>query len=427
MSPATTLESRADAANVAPTSVEMPPVVVLNLFYSGLGIARDFAGTGIRVVGLTAETHCYGNYTRFCEVRFAPNSQREPERLVEYLLASAKELNGAVIFPTRDADVVMLDRHRDLLSKHYRLGIPPRSCLETVLDKNALAGIAEAAGIPVPRTLLVHGRAELSRVVDKVGFPCVVKPVSSVEWREGNNWELVGARKAFRVEGEQELNEGYSAVSTATPTVLVQEWIPGGTESIVVMAGYVNSQSEPAGFFTARKLLQIPADFGTGCAVASEPIPALHERTLRLWKALRYHGMAEVEYKQDARSGEYRLIEINTRHWDQHRLARASGLNLSWIAYQDLIGNPLPPRQLPTARMTWIAEDALVYHVARSFYRREIDLKQLCHVLGGPRMYGISAWNDPLPPLHEVVALAKTFLSASIAALFRRQRSHDHR
>jgi predicted ATP-grasp superfamily ATP-dependent carboligase len=414
------------AVEVSPRTTRAPvPVVVLNLFHSGLGIVRDFIGTGIYVIGLSAEKSCYGNHTRFCEVRFAPNSQREPDRLVEYLLSAAKDWDGAVIFPTRDADVVMLDKYRDLLSEHYRLALPPKPCLQKVLDKNVLAQIAESAGVPVPRTLLVRNSQELSRVANEVGFPCVVKPVSSLDWREGNNWELVGARKAFRAENERELHRGYTEVSVATSTVLAQEWIPGGTECIVVMAGYVNRQSEPAAFFTARKLLQVPADFGTGCAVASELIVELQQPTFRLWKTLRYHGMAEVEYKRDARSGEYKLIEINARHWDQHRLAGASGLNLSWIAYQDLIGTPLPPRHVPTARTTWIAEDVLAYHVIRGLYKSEVNLSHLFRLLRGPRMYGILSWKDPMPFLHQVGALSAGFIRALMATLLRRKPRND--
>ena len=86
----------------------LPPVIVLNLFHSGLGIVRQLSGRGIRVVGLSAHPRVYGNYTRLCEVCFAPDSQDQPEELVAFLLCAALHLRGAVIFPTRDADVLGL-------------------------------------------------------------------------------------------------------------------------------------------------------------------------------------------------------------------------------------------------------------------------------------------------------------------------------
>ena len=46
-------------------------------------------------------------------------------------------------------------------------------------DKGAMASRAAAAGLSVPRSQLVTSRAEVSGALDRVGFPCVVKPVAS--------------------------------------------------------------------------------------------------------------------------------------------------------------------------------------------------------------------------------------------------------
>ena len=81
------LEPNASPAVALETASQSPPVLILNLFYSGLGIARDLAGRGIRVVGLSAHPRIYGNFTRFCQVRRSPNSQEQPEELAEFLLA----------------------------------------------------------------------------------------------------------------------------------------------------------------------------------------------------------------------------------------------------------------------------------------------------------------------------------------------------
>jgi predicted ATP-grasp superfamily ATP-dependent carboligase len=125
--------------------------------------------------------------------------------------------------------------------------------------------------------------------------------------------------------------------------------------------------------------------------------------------------MAEVEYKFDPRSKEFKLIEINTRHWDQHELGRASGVNLSWTAYADLIGLDTNSKRVPTVQTTWIGEEALIQHVLRGLYRREIKLGKLRKQLKGPRIYGTFSWRDPLPFVHRcatvtVPTLGKQFL-----------------
>jgi D-aspartate ligase len=381
----------------APCVQENVPVIILNLFYTGVGIARDLAGRGMRVVGLSAHPQIYGNFTRYCEVRQAPNSQEQPDALTEFLLQAAGELRGAVIFPTRDLDVLFLDRHRDRLEPHYRLAIPPRLSLLRVLNKHALVQAAREGGVAVPRTLALQSGEELGRVEEEVGFPCVVKPISSYHWRETNNWERVGGRKAFLVSTPQELKREYERVSEAHSEILVQEWIPGDTENIAVLGAYVGEDSQPLASFTARKVVQSPDDFGTGCVVRSEEIPELFEPTLRLWQILGYQGMAEVEFKCDSRTGKFMLIEMNTRHWDQHSLGGASGINLSLTAYRHLTGQSVAPLRTTTKRATWIAEDALLFYSLRGIYRRQLRLGRLWQQLSGPRIYGIFSWADPRP------------------------------
>jgi D-aspartate ligase len=380
-----------------PSVRENVPVIILNLFYTGVGIARDLAGCGMQVVGLSAHPEIYGNFTRFCEVRPAPNSQDQPEALEEFLLQAAGELRGAVIFPTRDLDVLFLDRHRNQLELHYRLAIPPRESLLRVLNKHDLVRAAREGGVAVPQTLEVRSEQELARVAEEVGFPCVVKPISSYHWRESNNWERVGGRKAFLVTTPQELYVEYECVREAHPEILIQEWIPGDTENIAVLGAYVGEDSQPLASFTARKVVQSPDDFGTGCVVRSEEIPELFEPTLRLWQTLGYQGMAEVEYKRDSRTGKFLLIEMNTRHWDQHNLGRASGINLSLTAYRHLTGQHVAPMRTATRRATWIAEDALLFYTLRGIYRRELRLSRLWQQLSKPRVYGIFSWADPWP------------------------------
>ena len=376
---------------------DRPPVVILNMYYSGLGIARELAGKGVRVVGLSSERKIYGNFTRLCEVRQAPNSQDAPEQLAEFLLRSKDDLAGAVIFPTRDADVIFLEHFRSELEPCYRLAIPPSECLRRTIDKYELAVAALGAGVPVPRTLRLTSAEQLARVPIEVGFPCVVKPISSYQWRIGGAWQQVGCRKAFRVDNAAMLRKEYDQIAKVAPQVLVQEWIAGGVDQIVVLGGYVGNSSELLAYFTARKILQSPDEFGTGCVVQSEAVPAIVDPTRYLLHALKYKGLAEVEYKQDALTGEYKLIEVNTRHWDQHELGRAGGVNLTWVAYCDLTGKNPPQERGPIVPTKWIAEDALLLHVIRNIARAEWGSVTWRQTLIGPRIYGIFHSKDPLP------------------------------
>ena len=53
--------------------------IVMNMFYTGLGIARSLGERGIPVIGLTAEHGIYGNFTRYARKVFCPNSRTQLE------------------------------------------------------------------------------------------------------------------------------------------------------------------------------------------------------------------------------------------------------------------------------------------------------------------------------------------------------------
>jgi predicted ATP-grasp superfamily ATP-dependent carboligase len=281
------------------------------------------------------------------------------------------------------------------------LAIPPRQTLLRIIDKAALVESAVEAGLFVPQTLVVEDRFQLPSASGRVGFPCVVKPVSSIHWRQNNNWKQVGERKAFRADDMDELEIIYCRVSQANSRVLLQEWIPGEVDRILVAGGYFQRGSEPLAYFTARKIIQAPDEFGTGCLVESVDIPELLEPSVRLCRALFYEGIAEIEYKKDDRDGRLKLIEMNVRHWDWHELGRASGVNVTWAAYSDLTGMPVELTRRTTRSATWIGEDTLLRHMlATAFGRRNWNVQKVLRALRSHPICGVFAWSDPLPSLH---------------------------
>src|SRR5580693_3043349 len=91
----------------------IPRAVVMNMFYTGLGIARSLGELGIPVIGLTSQHRVYGNFTRYAKTMFCPDSRREPEELFAWLVKMGKQLgHRGVLFPTRDDDLLFLDHFR---------------------------------------------------------------------------------------------------------------------------------------------------------------------------------------------------------------------------------------------------------------------------------------------------------------------------
>ncbi|HKK07953.1 MAG TPA: hypothetical protein VKA44_03640, partial [Gemmatimonadota bacterium] len=106
---------------------------------------------------------------------------------------------------------------------------------------------------------------------------------------------------------------------------------------------YVLPDGTFAGAFTTRKLRVYPPHGGVGCLVLSERVPELVDTTRDVLSALGYHGFALVQYKRDATSGRYFLLEINCRHSTSGELAVRCGSNWPAVAHAALTGLDLPP------------------------------------------------------------------------------------
>src|SRR5580693_5750499 len=99
---------------------EFAAAIVMNMFYTGLGIARSLGEQGISVIGLSSHRGACGNFTRYARVRSAPDSREQPDQLLEFLLALGRDARSrCVIFPTRDDDVLFLARFREQLQPFF--------------------------------------------------------------------------------------------------------------------------------------------------------------------------------------------------------------------------------------------------------------------------------------------------------------------
>lgn len=400
------------------TKDTLSPAVVMNMFYTGLGIARSLGEHRIPVIGLTAQRGVYGNYTRYAKAVFCPDSKNEPEALLNFLLELGKSLSGrSVIYPTRDHDLVFLDRYRAQLEPYFIPLIPESAVLKACLDKWQTYQWARQTEVAAPKCWLIETPDDLRSTLRDITYPCVLKPLEAHHWRDGHNWQLVGGRKAIAISSEQEFLAEYEVIARAESRSLVQELIPGGDECLLIMACYMDRNGEFSAGFNTQKLVQSPEGFGTGCIVQAADRPELLERTIRMLKAMRYTGIAEVEYKWDAAASEYKLIEINPRPWDQHRLGKSCGTDLAYLAYCDHAGLPKPKTASRVSSEKWIAEDAFLMESLRLLRRRDPKLRRLLAKARGKRIYAIWSIRDPLPFLVYMVRMIPSLIGMAFTAL----------
>jgi predicted ATP-grasp superfamily ATP-dependent carboligase len=385
---------------------DMTSVLVMNPYYSGVAIARLLAPRGVPVYALYTDPLASGRHSRHFAGEFAvPDGGTDPDGLVNTLLDLTKRLAcRAVIFPTRDLDVAFLRANRRRLEGALVISLAENSAHEALSDKGRLADLAAAHGVKYPLTSEVATEGDVRSVGERFAFPVVMKPVHAYEWRSEAGKGASQSRKAIIAANVEGLLVEYRAVAHVTPRVVVQEFVPGPDDDLVVCGCYVDRTGRLAGAFTARKLLQSPPSAGTGCLITLDDIPDIVAPTADMLRSVGYFGIAEAEYKYDHRDGRYALIEINLRHWDQHELGTLAGVDVTWLAYCEALGRPLGEQQLARqgAAGTWVAERELV----------DLLLRRVLGVVSGrrgesgqrrranrPLMFGVWRLKDPIPGL----------------------------
>lgn len=377
------------------------PAVILNMHYTGLGLARALRACGVGpIYGLGAHSTLFGNFSRHAEYVPSPDTLLAPKQCRDFLLSFARRFEARpVLFPTRDHDLQFISRFYDELAEHYVLAAAPPGMMQSILNKADLYQVAEAAGVACPATAWIDSRVDLESALPTLRYPVIVKPVYSAQWRRAELWDLVGRQKAAVIGSEADLRRFYARIEAVDPVIHVQEFIPGDDTNLVVFGSYVDRSRTGTRFFTARKLLQYPPQSGTGVAVQALPVPDIVEPSHRLLARLGYRGISELEYKFDPRSKEYVLIEMNPRFWDQHALGVAAGVNLAQCAYLDLTGGRLPEQQQSMEPVTWIAEDGYAMSFLRNLRTRSYPVSDFLAALKGRRALAVYEGGDARPAI----------------------------
>lgn len=322
-------------------------MVVEVAWVNGLAAIRSLGRKGLRVLAVDNRPFALGFRSRYAEARIAPDPLDDEEGFIGALQAIADESDDEVlpVFPTHDEHLNSISRHADVLGERYRFPFPGWNVLERIQSKRHQLETADSIGFPIPRTLYPSSAEEARAAGEEVGFPLIVKPSANVGFRRSHK------RQLFRCETPAELERAYGLAAPHEP--MVQELIPSGPEEMYTLGSYLDGDGRALGLFSGHKLSQTRGYMGSARAGEALWVDEVVEQGLALLRALGFHGISQVEVMRDPRDGRFKLLEVNPRLWQWHSLAAACGVDLPWIAYRDLIGDPLPPARMHGDGKRW--------------------------------------------------------------------------
>lgn len=301
-------------------TVSRPTVLVTDASRgSSLAIIRSLGRRGWRVIAADSEPGSPGFRSRHVHARWIhPAPTTDPVGLVRSLRDAVERWRVDLLIPVTDAVILPLSEARDALPGTCRVAMPDPEPLNVVIDKLRTLELAARLGIPVPRGVVVDSTEPAHQSVSELGWPVVLKPRASRVYRDRKSVE------AFEVSYARDPDDLRVRLRhfAGRVDVLVQEYCAGEGHGI----GLLMHEGRPLAAFQHRRLHEVPPTGGPSALREGVPLDrTLYEHSIRLLGALRWTGLAMVEFKVGPSSS--RLMEVNGRVWGSLPLAVLSGVD----------------------------------------------------------------------------------------------------
>jgi len=376
------------------TAATLPGALIVGGAHVSIGVARSLGRRGIPVWLMA--NHPIAKFSRYVARSFDWPGADHPQGVSSLIdLAVEHRLGGWVLIATGDQDVRMIAQNRDLLAKHFRVATADWDTIKWTYDKRLTYQRAGELGIDCPWSFHPKTLDDV-RVLD-CRFPVILKPAI----REGAD-EFTQA-KAWKADDRAALMSLYAraAALVGNDAVIVQEWIPGTGEAQFSYAALCD-RGEPLASLVARRTRQHPIDFGRSSTfVETVENPQVEALATRFLQSIGYTGVAEVEFKYDAREDQYKLLDVNGRFWTWNGLGGAAGVDFPYLAWRQATGQTIEPCRA-RAGIGWMHASRDVIAAYQEMKAGALTPGGYLKSLGKPLSFANFALDDPLPALVEL-------------------------
>ena len=311
------------------------PALILGHGITALGVQRILADAGIPYFSAD-RTDPFVTRSRHYRPVPGTTEQPAPDDLEAWLAGVPAE--RAVLIPCADVWVRAVSLLRPELRDRYPASVASPDAIERLVDKGRFAETLSEAGVAHPRSRSVRSESELRSVLADGFEAAFLKP------RDSANFFRVFGQKAFRAGSTDELAGLLAEARRHGLEVIVQEYVAGPPSNHVFIDGFRGSDGVVRALFARRRLRMYPPLFGNSSSMRSVAVQEVREAADPLTGLLGhvgYRGVFSAEFKQDARDGRFKLLEINTRPWWYVEFAARCGVDVCSMAYRDALAEPV--------------------------------------------------------------------------------------
>jgi predicted ATP-grasp superfamily ATP-dependent carboligase len=299
-----------------------------------LGIVRCLAGGGHAVYVASIASRCLSGFSRYCAgvlVTCNWHQDNNEQAYIDQLGRHCLDNHIDLVIPVGYKNCELISKHKIKLEGITRMLIADYEQIRFAADKARVLQLADALSISIPVTYYPVSMSELPSIAGGMKYPCVIKS----RYEHGINVIAYPNSAEDLQKKYVEIVDRYKFTNGDLP--MVQEYISGSGCGFFAL--YINGVCRRV--FMHKRLREFPVTGGASVKCVSIYDRNLLDAGTKLLDALKWHGVAMVEFKRD-REGNYYLMEINPKYWGSTELAIASGLPFPLLTVQYIGGEDIP-------------------------------------------------------------------------------------
>lgn len=387
--------------------------VLLGTDICAYGVARSFhQAYGLRSLALgRSKLDATGDSTIVDVVTYPDFDKDEVFR--EQIILRGKELSKKniplLLIPCSDNYVSLVTRNLEAIKEYFLINTIDENMRLRLENKQAFYKSCAETGLPYPATVVVNS-SNYKSVELPFPFPVAVKPDDSIAYL---GLKFAGKKKAYVADSAEELTEILANIYQAdySGDMIIQDFIPGGTEAMYVLNAYVDKKGQVRASCTARCVLDecLPLFVGNYNVLISGDFPAVDAQCKSYLEQIGYRGFANFDLKYDHRDGKFKVFEINLRHGRSSFYTTAAGCNLVTWMVDDLVKGESSAYYRHTKEHLWLNVSK---YVARKYAPEELKAQVKRLIAEKKYSYTLAYNKDRL--FKKRLALARRKLSTSI-------------
>jgi predicted ATP-grasp superfamily ATP-dependent carboligase len=318
------------------------------------------------------------------------------------VIDAANRFETSIYIPTFEETIVVA-KHIQRFPFWLRIPITTDKNLITCHDKADSMKLLEQIGVSIPKTFYPKSERDLEEVRDTAFFPVIIKLRHSH-----------AAKGVQRVNRASELVGAYrDMLNKAIFPPIIQELVEGDTYTVDVLYNH----GEEVAYFCRKNIREEVMIGGPATKCISVYEPHLLDETRKLFKFLKWHGVALCEFKYSPGTKKSYMFEINPRYWGTTSFDIDCGVEFPWYHYQIAIGKqPQVFKDYPLGKISlWIIGDMRGF---RKRFDRKNLLSHFRQYLKFDVDYFMDLKKDDLRPfLYQAWLFLKSFILSRIRKL----------